>query len=379
MIRKVAVFTSNRAELGLLSPIVTKIENSKLLELQLIIAGTNLRDEQSISDIEKLNISTTYCIDYLDGNHSDKASEISKILSSISIFYKEYKPDILLVLGDRYELIPVVFMASFYRIPIFHMYGGETSEGAIDESVRHSVTKFSHVHLVANEIHKKRIIQLGENSNNIYVVGSMGIENAMNIAIWPRERIIEELGFKENCKNYLVTYHPATLNPDEQGMEAISSLVENETNSFFLFSAANPDPGGDLINQKIQEICNRYPEKTRFIANLGVERYINAVRNSNAVIGNSSSGLIEVSALKVPTINIGIRQRGRLAADSVISCNASYLDISKAMKTIENESFKMKLQNVTCPYGDGNTSNQIIDILCQFNLDNILIKKFHDK
>ena len=383
MKRKICVVTGTRAEYGLLYWLMKEIEADKDLELQLIVTGMHLSPEFGFTykEIEK-EFRIDKKIEMLLS--SDTAMGISKSMGlaqiSFAEAYEELKPDILVVLGDRYEIFCAVSVAMICNIPIAHLHGGEITQGAFDESIRHSITKMSHLHFTATDEYKNRVIQLGEEPNRVFNVGGMGIENIKRLKLLSKDEFEESINFKLNKKNILVTFHPVTLENStakEQFQELLDAIDELE-NTNIIFTKANSDTDGRIINQMIDEYVTKNSHKSVGFASLGQLRYLSALQYIDAVVGNSSSGLLEAPSFKIATINIGDRQKGRIKALSVIDCEPKKEEILKAFKEIYSKEFQEKLKNVENPYGESCPSKQIIEVLKNVNLANILKKSFYD-
>ena len=384
--RKICVITGTRAEYGLLYWVMKSIEQDKELQLQLIVTGMHLSTEFGLTykQIEK------------DGFHIDKKIEIllssdspvgiSKSMGlamiSFSEAFEELQPDLVLVLGDRFEIFSAVSSAMIGRIPTAHCHGGEATEGVIDESIRHSITKMSHIHFCSTEDYKRRIIQLGESPKSVYNVGALGIENINKLKLLSREDFEDSISFKLDKKySFLVTFHPVTLEKSTAG-EQINQLLEaidNIDDCNIIFTKSNSDTDGRIINKRIDEYVKNNPDKSVCFTSLGQLRYLSALKYMDCVIGNSSSGLIEVPSFKTATINIGDRQKGRIFGDSVISCSSNTEDIEKAIKKSISIDFKENILSVANnPYGEGNSSDIIVEVLKKTALKGILKKQFHD-
>ena len=383
MKRKICVVTGTRAEYGLLYWLMKEIEADKDLELQLIVTGMHLSPEFGLTykEIEK-EFKIDKKIEMLLS--SDTAMGISKSMGLAQIgfaeAFEELKPDILVVLGDRYEIFSAVSVAMICNIPIAHLHGGEITQGAFDESIRHSITKMSHLHFTATDEYKNRVIQLGEEPNRVFNVGGMGIENIKRLKLLSKDEFEESINFKLNKKNILVTFHPVTLENStakEQFQELLDAIDELE-NTNIIFTKANSDTDGRIINQMIDEYVTKNSHKSVGFASLGQLRYLSALQYIDAVVGNSSSGLLEAPSFKIATVNIGDRQKGRIKALSVIDCEPKKEEILKAFKEIYSKEFQEKLKNVENPYGESCPSKQIIEVLKNVNLANILKKSFYD-
>jgi GDP/UDP-N,N'-diacetylbacillosamine 2-epimerase (hydrolysing) len=277
-----------------------------------------------------------------------------------SDYFSELKPDLLIVLGDRYETLAVCCVAMNQRIPIAHLYGGETTEGAVDESIRHAITKLSYLHFTSTEEYRKRVIQLGEDPSRVFNVGALGIENIMNEKLLDRASLEKFLGFPLDHPLVMVTFHPVTLEKDSSAIQlkTILDVFHAHPDLEFVFSKANADADGRVINEMIDEFVATHKNAVVF-ASLGTKRYLSTVKHSAFVIGNSSSGIIEVPSLHVPTINIGDRQKGRLQAASIINCKPVSDDIERAIKYALSKEFKEKVKMADNPYGNGNSADLI--------------------
>lgn len=383
MKRKICVVTGTRAEYGLLYWLMKEIEADKELQLQLIVTGMHLSPEFGLTykEIEK-EFKIDKKIEMLLS--SDTAVGISKSMGlaqiSFSESFEELKPDILVVLGDRYEIFSAVSTAMIAKIPIAHLHGGEITEGAFDESIRHSITKMSHLHFTATDEYKNRVIQLGEHPSKVFNVGGMGIESIKRLKLLSREEFEKSIDFRLNKKNILVTFHPVTLENStakEQFQELLDAIDELEDTNI-IFTKANSDTDGRVINQMIDEYVAKNSHKSIGFSSLGQLRYLSALKFVDSVVGNSSSGLLEAPSFKIGTINIGDRQKGRIKAESVIDCEAKKVEISKAFGEIYSKEFQEKLKNVESPYGENCPSNQIVEVLKNVNLASILKKSFYD-
>lgn len=381
--RKICVVTGTRAEYGQLYWLMKEIEADTELELQIIVTGMHLSPEFGLTykEIEK-DFTITKKIEMLLS--SDTAIGISKSMGlaqiSFAEAYDELKPDMVVVLGDRYEIFSAVSAAMIARIPIAHLHGGETTEGAFDESIRHSITKMSHLHFTAAQEYRNRVIQLGEQPDRVYNVGGMGIENIKRFTLMSREAFETSIDFKLGKKNLLVTFHPVTLEKStakEQFQELLSALDElKDTN--IIFTKTNSDTDGRIINQMIDEYVSKNGHKSVSFTSLGQLRYLSALQYVDAMVGNSSSGLTETPSFKIGTINIGDRQKGRIKANSVLDCEPNKKSILQALGTLDSASFQEELKSVQNPYGDGMASKQIIEVIKSIDLSSILKKSFYN-
>lgn len=381
--KKICVVTGTRAEYGLLYWLLKEIEADKDLELQLIATGMHLSPEfgltyQTIEKEFKINKKIEMLLS------SDTSVGISKSMGlaqiSFAESYDELKPDILVVLGDRYEIFSATSAAMIAKIPIAHLHGGEATEGAFDESIRHSITKMSHLHFTATNEYKNRVIQLGEHPSRVFNVGGMGIENIKRLKLLSKDEFEKSIEFKLNSKNILVTFHPVTLENStakEQFQQLLDAIDELEDTNI-IFTKANSDTDGRVINQMIDEYVTKNSHKSIVFTSLGQLRYLSALQYVDAVVGNSSSGLAEAPSFKIGTINIGDRQKGRIKASSVIDCEPNKDSILKSFEKLYSKEFQNSLINVKNPYGDGCASKRIVEILKNVDLKNILKKSFYD-
>ena len=372
--RKICVVTGTRAEYGLLYWLLKEIEADSELELQLIVTGMHLSPEFGLTykEIEK-EFKIDKKVEILLS--SDTSIGISKSMGlaqiSFSEAYDELKPDMVVVLGDRYEIFSAASAAMIARIPIAHIHGGEATEGLIDEAIRHSVTKMSHLHFTATNEYKNRVIQLGECPDRVFNVGGMGVENIKRLKLLNKKEFEESINFKLNKKNLLVTFHPVTLenNTAEEQFQALLNAIDEQKNTNIIFTKANSDTDGRIINLMIDKYVSNNQNKSVCFTSL---QYV------DAVVGNSSSGLAEAPSFKIATINIGDRQKGRIKASSVIDCQANKNSILKAFDRVYSRDFQQVLKNVVNPYGDGCASKKIIEVIKGVDLTNILKKSFYD-
>lgn len=383
MKRKICVVTGTRAEYGLLYWLMKEIQSDSELELQVIVTGMHLSPEFGLTykEIEKDFIIDKKIEMLLS---SDSAVGISKSMGlaqiSFAEAYDELKPDIIVVLGDRYEIFSAVSSAMIAKIPVAHLHGGEATEGLIDESIRHSITKMSHLHFTATDEYKNRVIQLGEAPSRVFNVGGLGIDNIKKLKLLNKEEFEKSIDFKLNKRNVLVTFHPVTLENStakEQFQELLNAIDElKDTN--IIFTKANSDTDGRIINNMIDEYVVNNNDKAVGFTSLGQLRYLSALQYVDAMVGNSSSGLIEAPSFSVGTINIGDRQNGRIKANSVIDCKPNKKNILNACDKLYSKEFKQMLINVKNPYGNGGASKKIKDNIKIANFDNILKKSFFD-
>ena len=381
--RKICVVTGSRAEYGLLYWLLKEIKSDKKLKLQLIVTGMHLspkfgstyKEIKKNFDIDKkINLQIS----------SDTSIGISKSMSiaqsSFSRALNKLKPDILLVLGDRYEIFSAASSAMIARIPIVHIHGGETSEGSMDDYMRHCITKMSHIHFAATEEYRTRIIQLGESPSRVFNVGGMGIENIKRLKLLNKNEFEKAINFKLNKKNILVTFHPATLenNTSKLQFRELLAAINNLDNTNIIFTKTNSDLHGKVINQMIDQYISKNSKKSIAFHSLGQTRYLSALQFVDVVLGNSSSGLIEAPSFKIATINIGDRQKGRIKAKSVINCLPEKKSIQNSIKRAYSKNFQSLLKAVKNPYDNGFSSKKIVRVLNSIKIENILKKSFYN-
>lgn len=381
--RKICFVTATRAEYYLLKPLMQKAQKDDALKLQIIATGTHLDQNfgYTLNDIEKdfSHIDAKIPITLTDDPKtlSRSMGELQIALSSI---LNELAPDMLVILGDRYEMLSVASSALMLKIPIAHIHGGEITSGAIDDAIRHAITKLSHLHFTATTEYAKRVVQLGENPDRVFNVGALGVENIKKLTLLSKEELEESIGFTLDKKTLLITYHPQTLStmtPKEQFKELLDAL-EDFQDLKLIFTKANADAGGMVINEMIDSYVATHKDRAVVFNSLGQIRYFSAIKYADAVVGNSSSGLIEVPSFHTPTVNIGERQKGRVQAKSVINAANSKEDIVKAIKKALDKGFQQKIENVKNPYEGKTPVNTIIEQLKSCNLETLLYKEFYD-
>jgi GDP/UDP-N,N'-diacetylbacillosamine 2-epimerase (hydrolysing) len=381
--RKICIVTGTRAEYGLLRWVMEGIRNSPKLELQVIATGMHLSPEFGLTyrEIEKDGFSINRKVEMLLS--SDTPVGVAKSMGLCSVgfadAFHELNPDLILILGDRFELFSAVSVAMVSRIPVAHLHGGEATEGLIDESIRHSITKMSHLHFVAAEEYKMRVIQLGEQPDRVFNVGGLGIDNILKLILLDRTELENSIKFKLGSKNLLITFHPVTLenSTSAQQMGELLSALNKLDNTNLIFTMPNSDTDGRVLFKIIEDYVSSNIKSVVFTS-LGQLRYLSCLKHIDGVIGNSSSGLLEVPTFKIGTINIGDRQRGRLKAISVIDCEPNESSISSAIKKLYSADFQHKLTTVKNPYGSGGASESIVKILNEVSFKSLLKKKFYN-
>ena len=382
--RKICIVTGTRAEYGLLYWLMKEIQEDGDLQLQIIATGMHLSPEFGLTyrKIEEDGFTIDKKIEMLLS--SDTPVGISKSMGlgmiSFSEAYADLKPDIVVLLGDRFEIFSAAAAAMIARITIAHLHGGEATVGAFDEAIRHSITKMSHLHFTATEEYKNRVIQLGENPERVFNVGGLGIDNIKKLKLMDREDFERSIDFKLGPKNLMITFHPVTLEhatAEEQFKNILDALDELEDTNF-IFTKPNADTEGRVITKMIDDYVSRNSHKAIAFVSLGQLRYLSALRFVDACVGNSSSGLAEVPTFKIGTINIGDRQRGRIKADSVIDCESDKESILIAIRKLYSKEFQEKLKDVENPYGEGGATIKIKKVLKEKDLADILKKEFYD-
>lgn len=382
--KKVCVVTGTRAEYGLLKPVIERIYDDAELELQILVTGAHLSTEFGLTykAIEKDGFKISKKIEMLLA--ADTPSGIVKSmgveLMGLSDALDDLKPDIMVVLGDRYEILMAASAAMIYRIPIAHIHGGEATEGLIDEAIRHSITKMSALHFAATKKYAERIIQLGEQPECVFNVGALGVENIRKLKLLSKEQVEESLEFNIDRDTIMVTFHPVTLEKERASVQFGELLEAIEQKKYrVIFTKANSDTDGRVINAMIDKYVGLNKDRSVAFTSLGQIRYLSVLQYIKMVVGNSSSGIIEVPSFNIPTIDIGDRQKGRIAAKSVIHCDANRESILNAMKHAEEEEFRIRLKNNFNPYEGEDTSLKIVAEIKKYLNEFITVKKsFYD-
>ena len=381
--RKICVVTGTRAEYGLLFWLMQGILKDKDLKLQLIVTGMHLSSEFGLTykEIEK-DFKIDKKIEMLLSSDSSVSISKSMGLAQISFAesFEELKPDIIVLLGDRYEIFSAASSAMIANIPIAHIHGGETTQGAFDEAIRHSITKMSHLHFTSTKQYKNRVIQLGENPKRVFNVGALGLDNIKKLKLLSKKEFEKSINFKLNNKSVLVTFHPVTLENNSAKIQFIELLnaLDKLKDTNIIFTKANSDTDGRVINKMIDEYVQKNTTKSIAFTSLGQVRYLSALQYMDAVIGNSSSGLIEAPSFKITTINIGDRQKGRISANSVLNCKPIESDISSKIDESYTDKFQKELKSIKNPYNGINSTEKVLKILKNVNLNDIIKKSFWD-
>lgn len=361
---KVTVISGGRADWGLLSPVCKALQDDDAFDLRIAVTGQHLmKNENSLAAIEKEGFKVAAHIDMaLDGDDSEFAitKALGRAIGGFAEEFSTHRPDLVLVLGDRYEILGAVQTALIAKIPVAHLCGGDITEGAMDDAIRHAITKMSHFHFVTNEQSGSRIAQMGEHPDHIYCVGSPGLDHIYSMNKMNRHDFFRDIEFTPRDKNILVTFHPVTMeeNSIEQCQTMLDALSMLDENTGIILTSSNADPEGRAITDMVSEFANKNKQSC-FHTSLGSHRYLNALCHVDAMVGNSSSGLYEAPSFGLPTVNIGNRQKGRLKAPSVIDCpsekDAIYAAIQKALIMPKGEGKN--------PYGDGHSAARILKIL----------------
>ena len=384
--KRIGIMTGTRAEYGLLKPLMQEINKDNDLELYLIVSGMHLSPEfgMTYQEIEEDGFQINAKVEMLLS--SDSPAGISKSIGlGVIGFADEFQRadlDMLILLGDRYEALSAAICAMVMRIPIAHLHGGELTEGAIDEGIRHSITKMSYLHFTSTEQYRNRVIQLGENPERVFYVGALGVENIKKINLMTKEELERSIHFEIDENTVILTYHPVTLenNTVEEQFLNLLKVLDRNPKIRMIFTKANADTNGRIVNELIDKYAAQNSERACAFMSLGQKRYLSALKYCRIVIGNSSSGIIEAPSFGKPIINIGDRQKGRICADSVINCGYTQQEIQQAMETALTEEFENKARNCRNPYEKENTAANIISVIKDYLLnDKIKLKKgFYD-
>jgi len=385
MKKNVCVVTGTRADYGLLRPVIYELAATNSFEVKIAVTGMHLSEEfgSTYGEIEADGFSIDARIDVLQSD--DSTSAMSKAIGIGVISFAEYfektRPDLVVVLGDRFESFAAATAAAVACIPIAHLHGGETTEGAIDEFFRHSISKMSYLHFTATEPYRQRVINMGESPSRVFNVGATGVENILSMSLMTKDELSRSMSFNLDSPYALVTFHPVTLEKDSAAkqIDVLLSAFDEIQDLNYIFTKANADANGRAINKKIDAYCDEKRNAMAFTS-LGVLRYLSAMKFCEMVIGNSSSGIIETPSFKKPTINIGDRQKGRIFAKSVLSCEPEKDTIINCIEKARSQEFLREISNQVNPYGDGKTSEKIVAIIKEF-LDNNKInlkKPFYD-
>jgi len=383
--KKICVVTGTRADYGLLYPLLTKLADDDDFELKIAATGMHLSPEFGLTykEIEKDGFTIDVKIENLLS--SDTPVGISKSIALAVSSFAEYfvysEPDLVIVLGDRYEILAACIAAMVVRIPIAHLYGGETTEGMIDEAIRHSITKMSYLHFTSTEDYRRRVIQLGEDPKRVFNVGALGIENIKRMQLLSKDDLESNISFKLDKPYLIVTFHPVTLEDNTAQIQfgELLNALDRFNKVKVIFTKSNSDTNGRIINKMIDDYVGIRSDRAVAFTSLGQVKYLSALKYAAAVVGNSSSGIIEAPSFKIPTVNIGDRQKGRIQAGSVINCKPACDNIVEAINQALNSNFTKSLELITNPYGEGNVSQEMVAIIKSIFSQGINIKKkFYD-
>ncbi len=382
--KKICVITGTRAEYGLLYWLMKGLQQEPDMTLQVIATGAHLSPAfgMTADQIEADGFHIDRRVDMLLASDTSTAVAKSMGLGLIGFAdaYEALQPDLVLMLGDRYELVPAAYAALVARVPIAHIHGGEITEGAFDDAIRHSLTKLAHFHFVGAEAYRRRVIQMGEHPDRVYLVGGMGVDTIKKTRLLSREALEESLGLHFKKRNLLVTFHPVTLDetsPAKQFRELLAALHER-SDTQIIFTMPNADTGNSEISSLVQQFVKEHREHASAFTSLGSLRYLSTLQFVDGVVGNSSSGLAEAPTFKIGTVNIGDRQKGRLQAASVIDCAPERSSIARAIETIYSAEFRKTLEQAVNPYGEGCATEKILGVLREASLDAGTGKSFYD-
>lgn len=379
--KKIAIVTATRAEYGILHPLIMRLLADDMWETQVVVTGTHLEEEfgYTCREIEQDGIPIYQKIPIME--MGDDAYAVNRTMANalcgFGAYFRDEKPDLLILLGDRTELLAIASAAMNEQIPIAHLHGGELTQGAVDECVRHAITKMSYLHFASAEEYQRRIIQMGEEPSRVFNVGALGVENILREQLLSCQELRAAIDFPADQPYAVVTFHPVTLekNTAEKQVNELLAAMKQRSDLFFLITKANSDAGGRRINELMEESVAKC-SNMKLVASLGMKKYLSALKYAKFVLGNSSSGIIEAPALHIPTVNIGDRQQGRMMAESIVNCQPECASILAAIDRA------LEMEGLSCanPYGDGHTSEKIVEILekymSQERID--LKKRFYD-
>lgn len=382
--RKICIVTSTRADWGILSGLARDLRDNEAVELQVVATNMHLnpRYGMTVDEIIEDGITVNERVEMNARSDSPLHTAIAtgKCLEGMAKAFNRLKPDLLLILGDRYEMLAVATAATIMRIPIAHIAGGEISEGAFDDNIRHALTKLSTIHFTATDAYRNRVISMGEDPSLVFNTGSLGVYNILKEAVIPQSELEKSIGLDINASTLLVTLHPATMDivPVAERCQALLDALDGFASSHIIFTYPNNDPDGQVIIDMINAYAARNPRRAVVVPSLGRRRYISALHYVSAVVGNSSSGIVEVPTMRIPTVDIGIRQQGRIAASSVIHCGADADDIHQAISFALSPAGKRLALETDNPYAKRDTIRRITEILVTVSPDKLLAKRFVD-
>lgn len=384
--RKICVITGTRAEFGLLSGLMQLIQQSENTTLQVVATNMHLSERygNTYREIEEAGFAIDYKVPMLDESGGDDCTATIKAMSRALVGFAEaydvLQPDLIVVLGDRYEILAAVEAALIKQIPVAHLHGGELTFGAYDDAMRHSITKMSHLHFTSTEAYRKRVIQLGEQPERVFYVGALGVENIKRVPLMSKDEIEHDLQFEITDQTILVTYHPVTLsgsNPSDD-INALFEALDEHPELRVIFTMPNSDTGGQVIAEAIERYAEQHTDRVRAYKSLGMKRYLSVMKYCAAVVGNSSSGILETPSFHIPTLNIGLRQDGRMAAESVYNCGTSKDAISAGLAHILSQEFRAIASKAQNPYEKKGTAQAIFDVISTYPLEGIIKKEFYN-
>lgn len=383
--RKISIFTANRAEYGIIKPLIKLLSDDKKIDFSLIVSGSHLTNTfgYTADEIKKDKFKIDYKIENTIDN--DSSISISKsygiLILSLAEALNKLKPDLFILLGDRYETSAAATTALIAKIPIAHLQGGEITEAAIDDQFRHSITKMSHYHFCFAEKYRKRVIQMGENPKNVKNYGALNVDSSLKTKKLSKNNLEKKLKFKLDKKNIMVTFHPETLTKTKsiEQIKILLNCLQKLKNCNIVFTKTNPDMDGRIINKLIDEFVKNNLNTSKAFVSLGHEIYINCLRHFDLVIGNSSSGIIETPLYKIPTVNLGERQTGRIISKNIINCPIKKIQIDKSIAKGLSKSFRKKIQNMKNPFYKKNTAKNIYKFLKNCEIPKNTIKTFNEK
>lgn len=386
MSRRICVVTGSRAEYGLLNRLIRMIADSPLTELKMVATNMHISPlfGETYKEIEADGFTIDKKVSILEDTAPDNSDAtlkaMSKAIAGMSEAFSELKPDLVLILGDRYEILSAAIAAMIHRIPIAHIGGGNVTEGAYDDAIRHSITKMSHLHFVSTDVYRRRVIQLGELPERVFNVGSIGIENILRSPLMSEEELEKSLEFKVNRSTLLVTYHPVTLSADnvEKDIDAFLSVLDERKDLRIIFTMPNSDTGGHIIMEKINRFVQEHSDRACAFKSLGYKRYLSTMKYAGAVVGNSSSGVVEAPSFHIPTLDIGDRQKGRIAADSVYHCSPDAESIKAGLSYIFSDEFQEVVKESKNPYEKPDIVKSIFDVISTYPLEGIIKKPFYN-
>lgn len=382
--KKICVVTTTRADYGLLFWLMKYVESSPTLDLQVVVTGMHLSAEygNTYQHIQRdgFKITAQLSLDLSNDSNAAVAQQMSDCITGFSSIFNEIKPDLVVLLGDRYEVFAISTAAYLCQKPIAHIHGGETTEGALDEAFRHSITKMSYLHFASAEKHRNRIIQLGESPDRVFNVGAMGLDQIAKTQFLERTQLEIDLGFSFQKQNILITYHPTTLhsNTHQENVSEILKALDQFPGIGAIFTKPNSDTGNQRISRLLEEYVSKNSHRCVIHTNLGQLRYLSALQYVDAVVGNSSSGIMEVPAFEIGTINIGDRQKGRLCGKSVVHCELNEEEIVACLNRVMSSEFRQNKENFVNPYGEPGAAKKIINILEHCSLPREIKKTFYD-